>query len=372
MADSVKPPEKIDLYVELLNRRFKPKSATEVESGEEFFQKFSTSIISDQHFNQGSIEEQLKLLAREDLLNLIKIFCEAKNKQKVIDDQNLQLVLKAILLQYMLKVQSELDESLLQEKDTIKKIDKAHQAIIDIEQQVTDINAAFSVIGSALPIFAFSEYASSNGDSAPKITDAIATKIFTWSATPIPTPTTTPASTGMSDPAGESLRKIFNIAQILKTGQQVDVKDRAEIVKNIDAKYSKLKAEVTEKYRKAREELAKPSQNAGGNSLEEKKVNCIPIRKAYEKSPNVLNIIEEKKVSFVVNLSKSPSEIISDGEKDKMAHYIGDGFKIRRSSVDNQIPLFTDLHLARAFIKALLHYKVSDLEIKSYKEYLQD
>ncbi|MDQ5954502.1 MAG: carbamoyl-phosphate synthase large subunit [Patescibacteria group bacterium] len=106
--------------------------------------------------------------------------------------------------------------------------------------------------------------------------------------------------------------------------------------------------------------------------LEEKKVNCIPIRKAYEKSPNVLNIIEEKKVSFVVNLSKSPSEIISDGEKDKMAHYIGDGFKIRRSSVDNQIPLFTDLHLARAFIKALLHYKVSDLEIKSYKEYLQD
>ena len=55
-----------------------------------------------------------------------------------------------------------------------------------------------------------------------------------------------------------------------------------------------------------------------------------------------------------------------------MAHYIGDGFKIRRSSVDNQIPLFTDLHLARALIKALMHYKVSDLEIKSYKEYLQD
>jgi carbamoyl-phosphate synthase large subunit len=67
----------------------------------------------------------------------------------------------------------------------------------------------------------------------------------------------------------------------------------------------------------------------------------------------------------VVNLSKGGNEN-KVGKKS-----ITDGFRIRRATVDNQIPLFTDLHLARAFIKALAHYKISDLEIKSYKEYLK-
>ena len=34
-----------------------------------------------------------------------------------------------------------------------------------------------------------------------------------------------------------------------------------------------------------------------------------------------------------------------------------DGFRIRRAAVDNQIPLFTDLHLARAVVKALGNLK---------------
>ncbi|MEI8270442.1 MAG: hypothetical protein WCG45_03665, partial [bacterium] len=54
----------------------------------------------------------------------------------------------------------------------------------------------------------------------------------------------------------------------------------------------------------------------------------------------------------------------------KEKNTITDGFKIRRATVDNQIPLFTDMHLARAFIKALARYKLEDLEIKSYNEYI--
>ena len=94
-------------------------------------------------------------------------------------------------------------------------------------------------------------------------------------------------------------------------------------------------------------------------------VKCSQVRKAYETSPNALDIILKKEVSFVVNLSKT--ETTNDGGR---GHIITDGFRIRRATVDNQIPLFTDLQLARAFIKALAHYKVEDLEIKSYKEYL--
>ncbi len=94
-------------------------------------------------------------------------------------------------------------------------------------------------------------------------------------------------------------------------------------------------------------------------------VDAEVVRKAYEATPNVINIIEKKQVSFVVNLSEPKATVTKAKQRGT------DGFRIRRASVDNQIPLFTDLHLARAFVKALSHYDISDLEIKSYKEYLK-
>jgi carbamoyl-phosphate synthase large subunit len=102
-------------------------------------------------------------------------------------------------------------------------------------------------------------------------------------------------------------------------------------------------------------------------------VSCQVVSKAYEaknktSQPNFLSIVEGKKVSFVVNLSQAG--IHQGGERDKLQ--LTDGFRIRRAAVDNQIPLFTDLHLARAFVKALSRYDIDDLEIKSYREYLEN
>lgn len=97
-------------------------------------------------------------------------------------------------------------------------------------------------------------------------------------------------------------------------------------------------------------------------------ISCVSVRKAFEESPNALDIIEGKKVSFVVNLSKTES--IAREKRGSLEHAVTDGFRIRRATVDSQIPLFTDLHLARAFIKALARYPIEKLEIKSYKEYL--
>lgn len=98
-----------------------------------------------------------------------------------------------------------------------------------------------------------------------------------------------------------------------------------------------------------------------GKFLKKEGIKCEVVRKAYQAKPNFLDIIDGKKVSFVVNLSK---EGVSNRQ------LATDGFRIRRATVDNQIPLFTDLHLARAFIKSLKSYSVDDLEIKSYKEYI--
>ncbi len=93
-------------------------------------------------------------------------------------------------------------------------------------------------------------------------------------------------------------------------------------------------------------------------------IDCHVVKKAHQGTPNVLDIIDGKKVAFVVNLSDT---VHKEGHSDKV---MTDGYRIRRATVDNQIPLFTDLHLARAFVKALAHYNIDDLEIKSYKEYL--
>jgi carbamoyl-phosphate synthase large subunit len=79
-----------------------------------------------------------------------------------------------------------------------------------------------------------------------------------------------------------------------------------------------------------------------------------------------VDLIQSKEVAFVVNLSQI-SVLTDDG---RVKRHLTDGFRIRRAVVDNQIPLFTDLHLARAFVKALGNYSIDDLEIKSYKEYL--
>lgn len=97
-------------------------------------------------------------------------------------------------------------------------------------------------------------------------------------------------------------------------------------------------------------------------------VPCMTLGKATEASPNVIDFIEGKKIAFVVNLSVPATKL-----EERTAREQGtDGFRIRRATVDNQIPLFTDLHLARAFVKSLAHYGPEDLEIKSYKEYLKD
>jgi len=102
--------------------------------------------------------------------------------------------------------------------------------------------------------------------------------------------------------------------------------------------------------------------------LKKQGIACHSVKKASESSPNFLDIIQNKEVAFVVNLSQTHARL----EESRAKRHLTDGFRIRRAAVDNQIPLFTDLHLSRAFVKALGNYQLKDLEVKSYKEYLID
>jgi len=46
------------------------------------------------------------------------------------------------------------------------------------------------------------------------------------------------------------------------------------------------------------------------------------------------------------------------------------GYLIRRKAIDHNIPLITDLQLAKRFVKAIQSRKTTDLAIKSWDEYV--
>ena len=76
------------------------------------------------------------------------------------------------------------------------------------------------------------------------------------------------------------------------------------------------------------------------------KIKCKTVRKAFEATPNALNIIESKKVAFVVNLSVA-NKVNEHDEKRRGT----DGFHLRRC-VDNQI-IITD-HTSSSLIRRCL------------------
>src|SRR5262249_15986493 len=75
--------------------------------------------------------------------------------------------------------------------------------------------------------------------------------------------------------------------------------------------------------------------------------------------PNVLDYLAERKLDLVINIPKNYQE--EELTNDDI---------IRRKAVDFNIPLITDLQLARRFTEALVHKRLEELQIKSWDEYL--
>ncbi len=74
--------------------------------------------------------------------------------------------------------------------------------------------------------------------------------------------------------------------------------------------------------------------------------------------PQALDLLHKKEIDMVVNIPKN----LSTGE-------LTNGYKIRRASIDLNIPLITNARLASAFINAFCTMKPEDLDIKSWQEY---
>ena len=99
----------------------------------------------------------------------------------------------------------------------------------------------------------------------------------------------------------------------------------------------------------------------GGTSafLEENGVKTVRVYwPSEEGTPQALDLLHQKEIDMVVNIPKN----LSSSELDN-------GYKIRRSSIDLNIPLITNARLASAFIGAFCSMKVEDLAIQSWNEY---
>ena len=75
-------------------------------------------------------------------------------------------------------------------------------------------------------------------------------------------------------------------------------------------------------------------------------------------SPNIKDYIEQGKIDLVINISD-----------EEFAEKIPDDYFLRRKAVDFEVPLFTNLQAAELFVGAISTLKMSDLAIKSWKEY---
>ncbi len=77
-----------------------------------------------------------------------------------------------------------------------------------------------------------------------------------------------------------------------------------------------------------------------------------------DRSPNTIDFIKEKKIDLVINIPKN----LTNRE-------LKNGYQIRRSAIDYNIPLITNSRVASAFIYAICRYQIEDLTIKAWNEY---
>ena len=73
---------------------------------------------------------------------------------------------------------------------------------------------------------------------------------------------------------------------------------------------------------------------------------------------NVMDMIAQHQFELIVNVPKNHSK-----------RELTNGYRIRRGAIDHNIPLMTNVRLAKAFIEAFCAMKLNDIKIKSWQEY---
>jgi len=92
--------------------------------------------------------------------------------------------------------------------------------------------------------------------------------------------------------------------------------------------------------------------------------NHIPATLVYwpsepSQEPQAIKLLQEKKIDLVINIPKNLTPV-----------ELENGYKIRRTAIDFNIPLITNARLASAFIFAFCTIPIEEIQIKSWDEYI--
>ena len=77
-----------------------------------------------------------------------------------------------------------------------------------------------------------------------------------------------------------------------------------------------------------------------------------------DRHPNTIEYIKKRKLDLVINIPKNYTK-----------RELKNGYKIRRSAIDFNVPLITNARVASAFIYAVCKYELAELPIKSWDSY---
>ncbi|MBI4231584.1 hypothetical protein HY605_00005 [Candidatus Peregrinibacteria bacterium] len=95
--------------------------------------------------------------------------------------------------------------------------------------------------------------------------------------------------------------------------------------------------------------------------LKENGIKCQMVHKmSAKKSPSIVDVMMEGAVDLIVNIPTNYSR-----------SSVTDGYLIRRKSVDLNIPLITNVQIAKIVAEALKRYSVDDLKIKDMESYFK-
>jgi len=86
-------------------------------------------------------------------------------------------------------------------------------------------------------------------------------------------------------------------------------------------------------------------------------MKCKKINKVSSGKPHIVDILNSKKISLVINTGGGNSE-----------HRISDARALRRGTLVNKIPYCTNMSTAYSFLEAIKSLKTKKLKIKSLQE----
>ena len=93
--------------------------------------------------------------------------------------------------------------------------------------------------------------------------------------------------------------------------------------------------------------------------LEENGIPSITVYMPTDgRQPQAVDLLHNREIDLVINIPKNLT-----------ARELSDGYKVRRTAVDLNIPLFTNARLASAFIEAFCELSLDDIPIKSWSDY---